>query len=381
MKRLLVINSDGRDGVSKYRFTDPYKILGVMYPNEYNVRIIPALFHNISQKEIDFDVLVLAANMLVTDELVKELKVLQSKGVEVIADIDDYWEISDRNPAYHTQAGKRIREVLPQRLHIPDKITTTTTYLASKLARYNKNVFVIPNGLDENEKQFIQNKEESDKTRFGWVGGSSHLYDLQILKGVTQQFKNDNVQFVMCGFETLTKNFDTNQLSETDKPRLWLAMESIFTDDYKLLPSAYKDYLLRCVKEPYFDEKNMIYRRVWSKPIYNYGKGYNLFDVAIAPLETNEFNRCKSQLKVIEAGFHKMPVIATELEPYSIDIEDGKDGFLIPRKREHGDFAKKIKFFKQNPNAIEDMGLSLYEKTRKYTLQNLSKLRHEMLSY
>jgi len=42
--------------------------------------------------------------------------------------------------------------------------------------------------------------------------------------------------------------------------------------------------------------------------------------------------KVKSQLKIIEAGIHKCPVIASNYGPYTLDIEDGKHGFLINEK-------------------------------------------------
>ena len=53
------------------------------------------------------------------------------------------------------------------------------------------------------EKQYQNNTEKSDRIRIGWLGGSSHLKDLEILGGVVSNFKKsgliDKVQFVLCG--------------------------------------------------------------------------------------------------------------------------------------------------------------------------------------
>ena len=39
----------------------------------------------------------------------------------------------------------------------------------------------------------------------------------------------------------------------------------------------------------------------------------------MAPLKEHDFNKNKSQLKVIEAGFHKKALIAQDYGPYQID--------------------------------------------------------------
>ena len=66
--------------------------------------------------------------------------------------------------------------------------------------------------------------------------------------------------------------------------------------------------------------QNEPYRRVWTKPITSYASNYNLFDISLAPLKESTFNKVKSQLKVIEAGFHKKAIIAQDFGPYQIDM-------------------------------------------------------------
>ena len=71
-----------------------------------------------------------------------------------------------------------------------------------------------------------------------------------------------------------------------------------------------------------YNDVNKPYRRVWTQDITKYANNYNLFDVSLAPIEENVFNKVKSQLKVIEAGFHKKAIIAQNFGPYQIDIKN-----------------------------------------------------------
>ena len=106
---------------------------------------------------------------------------------------------------------------------------------------------------------------------------------------------------------------------------------------------------------------------------------YNEADVALAPLKSFKFNAVKSQLKVIEAGIHKMPVIASNFGPYSIDVVDGKNGFLVDETDRNG-WYEKMKYFTDNPNAVTDMGSALNELVlEKYTLEKVNKKRAEFL--
>jgi glycosyltransferase involved in cell wall biosynthesis len=85
----------------------------------------------------------------------------------------------------------------------------------------------------------------------------------------------------------------------------------------------------------------------------------------------------KSQLKVIEAGFYKKAIIASDLGPYTLDLKhclkngeftDG-NALLVEESRNHGDWAKYIVKLLKNPNLVADMGERLYETvSKKYDL-------------
>jgi glycosyltransferase involved in cell wall biosynthesis len=95
----------------------------------------------------------------------------------------------------------------------------------------------------------------------------------------------------------------------------------------------------------------------------------------------------KSQLKVIEAGFYKKALIASEIGPYTIDLKHAyKDGqytkggnaFLVSENRNHSDWYKNIKRLMNNPNLVTDLGESLYETVKDtYDLNNVTKTRAE----
>jgi glycosyltransferase involved in cell wall biosynthesis len=98
------------------------------------------------------------------------------------------------------------------------------------------------------------------------------------------------------------------------------------------------------------------------------------------------FNKVKSQLKVIEAGFYKKALIATNYGPYTIDLKHSmKNGeftdgnaLLVDDARNHSDWAKYIKKLVQNPNMRIDMGERLYEHvSQRYSLDVVTKTRAE----
>jgi glycosyltransferase involved in cell wall biosynthesis len=126
--------------------------------------------------------------------------------------------------------------------------------------------------------------------------------------------------------------------------------------------------------------------RVWTKPVTSYAKNYSKFDISLSPIQNHIFNRMKSQLKVIEAGFYKKALIASNVGPYTIDLKhalhQGKftDGnaLLVNENNNHSDWAKNIKKLVENPSMIVDLGERLYETVKdKYDLNNVTRERYQ----
>jgi glycosyltransferase involved in cell wall biosynthesis len=202
------------------------------------------------------------------------------------------------------------------------------------------------------------------------------------------------VQFVLCGFDTrgsvteIDKNTGQKRVRDI-KPEetVWKVYEDIFTDKYKTLDPEYIKYLLQ-YKEGDYDDVNQPYRRRWTKNISTYASNYNNFDVSLTPLVDSFFNGCKSQLKVIEAGFHKKAVIASETNPYSLDLKSAvsngefTDGnaLLVSQNKNHKQWAQHMKRLIDNPNMIEDLGNRLYETVKdKYSLKKVCQDRVQFL--
>jgi hypothetical protein len=82
------------------------------------------------------------------------------------------------------------------------------------------------------------------------------------------------------------------------------------------------------------------------------------------------FNKVKSQLKVVEAGFHKKAIIAQNFGPYTLDIDHAwksgegigeGNGLLVDSIKNHKDWYKSIKRLVTSPEKIKELGESLYK--------------------
>lgn len=322
------------------------------------------------------------------------LERLDKLGIVSVMDLDDYWSPGPHHPAHLLIKQSGMDKMIVNNLKIAKNVITTTPIFADEIGKFNKNVFVIPNAIDPNEKQFTPNPEPSPRIRIGWLGGSSHLHDLQLVKSIAGQF--DNVQLVLCGFDlrgvmTMIDEKTGQQTQRPIKPQesVWYEYEKIFTDNYRTVSPEYKDFLLQFRNEEYPDVANEPYRRVWTKPISSYASNYNLFDILIAPLEENIFNKVKSQLKVIEAGFHKKAIIAQDFGPYQIDIKNAYqfgggwdptgNGLLVDSNRNHKDWVKHLKKLIENPELIKQLSDNLYNTVNnKYSMDKVSENRRNL---
>ena len=232
-----------------------------------------------------------------------------------------------------------------------------------------------------------------------WIG-NSHMKDLEILKGLMNKLKSDGlidkVQFVLCGFDlrgtiTMIDQKTGEQKQRPIKPMesVWYQYEKIFTDDYKLVSEDYKKYLLSFDNKEYENVMNEPYRRVWTKPITSYASNYNLFDISLAPLKESMFNKVKSQLKVIEAGFHKKAIIAQDFGSYQIDINnvyekggeinDTGNGFLVPTDKNHKFWYSHLKKLINNPELITKLGENLYNTVNgTYDMKSVCEKRRDL---
>jgi len=393
--KVLVLPSD-RTGVGKFRSVDPHVMLQNNHNDEFHV-------------DIDYDPKINDVNYWKQYDIVhfhrsigqdynqapNIIRQLNSLGIVTIMDLDDYWLPTKEHPVHQLVVQNKLHERILDNLKAASHVTTTTSIFATEISKYNKNVYVLPNAINPNEPQFKAETLPSDKLRFGWLGGSSHLHDLKLLDGTLStlsQFK-DNFSMYLCGFDTRGSVTEINQQTGEQKQRpikpeetVWARYEEIFTDRYKLVDDKHKEFLMKFKEEDFISDSETFYTRIWTKPVTSYAANYRWFDVSLAPIKNHIFNRVKSQLKVIEAGFYKKAIIASNIGPYSIDLKHSlKNGefvdgnALLVDEVRSGDWSKYMKKLIQNPNWAYDLGERLYETVKDtYNLEKVTRDRAEL---
>lgn len=398
--RILAIPSDNH-GVGKFRMLDPFTYIGDKFSSDVHVDIV----FNVPNEDnyfSNYDIVVLHSFIHKTshEENVKRIKWLKLNGIKVIVDTDDFWKTDHRHPNHETFKKNQLARKRSELLRLADYITTTTPVYRDTIKKLLgvDNVMVFPNAVNEEEKQFQPKPLESDMVRFGWLGGSSHEHDLSLMgdgiSRVHREFKG-KAQFVLCGFDLRGTMRELNRHTgeTTERPirpdeTAWSRYESLFTGNDTSLSPEYNAYLKTYTKGSFEGELDQPYVRRWTMDINKYANNYNYFDVSLAPLVKSDFNVNKSQLKVIEAGFHKKAIIASEENPYLIDlissIEKGGginpkgNSLLVSSNKNHKQWYQQMKRLINNPNMVTDLGEKLYETVKdKYSLSTVSKNRVE----
>jgi glycosyltransferase involved in cell wall biosynthesis len=393
--KVIVIPSD-RTGVSKFRSVDPHIFLQNLYGDEFHVDII----YEPNMDDMNFwkEYPIVVFHRSIGSDFEKSVQLIEklnSMGVVTVADIDDYWLPGKEHPIHDIIRVNKINEKIVANLRVAKYVTTTTTIFAEEIRKINPNVAIFPNAINPKEAQFREPTLESNRLRVGWLGGSSHLHDLQLLDQSFSKLSqyNDKLQYVLCGFDTRGTMTEINQQTGEQKKRnilphetVWAEYEKIFTQNYSNVSPEYKKFLDNFKDEQYAGLENEGYVRVWTKPVTSYAKNYSKFDVSLAPIKNHIFNRVKSQLKVIESGFYKKAIIASNIGPYTIDLKhclkngnfvDG-NALLVDENRNHTDWSKYIEKLVKNPNLVKDMGERLYETVKDtYDLNTVTKNRRE----
>ena len=247
---------------------------------------------------------------------------LKQFGVRIIVDNDDSFNL----PEWHTSKkayDEGYRDLLVDSARLADEVWTTNETLKGELLEYNSNVYVIPNSICHTDPQWNVTKLRAKKgVRFGYMGAQHHVKDLE-----------------------------------------WSGIDLEGLEGYTTGGKA-GDY------EDYGSALNAKYH-IDSMSPNEYGKMYGVFDVSLIPLEPTPFSACKSNLKLLEAGFSRTAAICTKTPPYGefadcvTYVEPGEDWNEVIQSMSKRQARKK--------------GLALNKAVQTYTMDNVNQLRLERL--
>lgn len=374
--KMLVVPSD-RTGVGKFRSIDPHVYIAEHYKDEFDIDIVYQLpKENLEGFLKQYDLIHIHKQLDPRLEIMNMIKFL---GIPVIVDVDDHYKLGDFHPMSLSAKKEKWHVPIIEHLRAADYVSTTTPIFAKELSKHNKNVLVFPNAINPEEEQYKEQvKKDSKLLRIGIICGSSHLHDIMLLKGVVNQVPLDKVQFVLCGFDTNgTRTIYHNDTGQVERrpilpeESVWFDYEKIITDNYKYISPQHKDFLLKFMKGVDDPFENESYRRMWTRDINKYATHYENVDVLLAPLKECEFNKMKSQLKEIEAGFTNTALIAQNFGAYTIDLKPiigkgnviNEDGncLLVDSSKNHKLWGKYITRLANDPELVAKLKKNLHD--------------------
>jgi glycosyltransferase involved in cell wall biosynthesis len=390
----ILFNPSDLAGVGHFRSIWPAQEMQKKYKEDFEIKIDLNPNFNDLESLKKYDIIHFHRQFGPIERIDEIFDTLKAAGVTMVMDIDDYWSPPKEHPMYYVALKEKIEEKILKAIKKSDYVTTTTEIFKKEILKYNKNVIVIPNAIDINHKMWQPDDSNKidGKLRVSWIGGSSHLEDLKLLEGSLSRLNSnedlkDKYQIVLCGFDTRGHITEINQATNEQRTRkikpeetVWNKFESIFTTNYKIVNEDYKKFLNSYKNEKYSgDLSKLNYVRRWTLPLTQYGKHYQYCDVCLAPLVENTFNKVKSELKIIEAGLTKKVLIAQDYGIYKELINDGENGFLVNKIRNHKDWYKNIKYLIENPEEVERISNNLYNFVKdKYNLETVTEKRVEI---
>lgn len=358
-KKKILVYTIQSGGINKFRVQDPHTQLLELYNNDFdiNFRMHTTIGEN---NDHEYDLVFIHSSIATNEKLFTKIKTIQ-KSTKTVIDVDDYWEFPYTHPLFQYNKKANIKKNLMDVLKDAVLVTTTTDSLRQKIVSTNKNVIVLENCINPTERQFKKSpNNDTDTLRIGYLGGSTHLHDLDELDGLFTyaQKLEKPTQFVLCGFDDRSIDTSTGKMEFKGENSTWHQMEKKFTDNYNFSKNLllFKTKLHNFAKELDDKEVDNPYRRVWTKNINTYGMSYDTFDVSLIPLKDNIFNGCKSELKLLEAAYKGKVVIVSNVNPYRKIIEHGVNGLISYKDK---DWKKNVKFLIDNPDQIDILASNL----------------------
>ncbi|NMG04257.1 hypothetical protein [Azoarcus taiwanensis] len=226
--------------------------------------------------------------------------------LRLVYELDDLITNVPASSFHKSHIPKDIARRLRTGLSLCDRFIVSTEALAEAYRHFNSDIRVVPNRIDVTKWGHLQPlRRAGKKMRVGWAGGVSHGGDLAEIASVVKELA-DEVEWVFMGM-----------CPDSIRPYVSEFHAGVPTPDYPAKLAS-----------------------------------LNL-DLAIAPIEHNDFNECKSNLKLLEYGILGYPVIASNFGPY-------RCGFPVTLvKNRSRDWISAIREHLADPEALARQGDTL----------------------
>ena len=206
-------------------------------------------------------------------------------GFKLVVDIDDYWELFSQHLSAPTYRSLGVTRIIKTYIQVADVVTTTHNRLRLEIIKINPNCYILPNALPFDRDQFTAVRNVNEFVNIAHTGSITHFPDMRQLKNPIRELAKsksfkESTRMILCGW---------NKANEFH----WKQMGDWFTAGERLN-----------------------HKILESMPVDLYMNFYLEADILLAPLLDNKFNRLKSNLKALEAGAKRIPLMAIKRAPY-----------------------------------------------------------------
>lgn len=288
-------------GCGHYRILHPFKAMADELRLEGGLKLND--FHFTDVARIQPDVIVLQGAWAHAGILTQIRRYREITGAKVVLEFDDYLPNVPTRSIYRKQFSRSVLRDMRRAIEQVDWLVVSTPALAEEYSSFHHDIRVAPNGLLPGWWRNLDAQRRSGrKMRVGWAGGVSHTGDLAEIRSVVKDLGHE-VEWVFMGMKPNGVQCEFHPGVAIDRYPAKLASLNL--------------------------------------------------DLAVVPLEVNQFNRCKSNLRLLELGACGIPVICTDIEPYRGDLPVTR-----VRNRYH-DWVEAIRAHISDPDALARSGDAL----------------------
>lgn len=247
---------------------------------------------------------------------------------------DDNLHLSKWNPAKRFWDRPEVRFFHLSNMRVAHRLVTSTPYLQQLLYDQSghPDIVVAPNSLPGWVRELPRRDHEAVQERgpvvIGWAGGSSHAGDWEWVK-----------QAVRKALVTLPKS----------APPVILRFVGHDFRSAMRLPDDRMEHVR------------------WFDSVEDYWRDGLDFDIGLAPLRPESFNRAKSPIKPLEYGARGIPTIASDYGPYADYVGDDFTGLLCKKPR---DWIDAIHMLVQDPWLRQRYGLNGWAQSKALTIEH-----------
>lgn len=327
-RRIWVFSTDDRNSCGfQIRLAGP---LSYLQEQDYDVVYAPS-WKAVLKLSLAPDIAIFHRNAYPLREVRKIMRFAAKRRLTTIVEIDD---LITHVPGQHVSYSRfeNIKGAMIELFKRADFITVTNSRLREQYLKYNPNVYVLPNFIDERiwDKEMQPRPQNEGKVVIGYSGSDTHSYDFKVvipaIKHIAQKY-GDRVLFKFIGYI----------------PQECKGLANVSHIEYMY---SYREYA----------------------GVLKAGG----FDFALAVLEDNMFNECKSNIKFLEYSICGYPGLYSRVGPYIDSVTEGETGILVDNKT--GDWIRAMESMIDNPALRDRLGRRAFDCVRsRYSMKEGSK--------